>query len=296
MPQISVLANLNHQLGESPVWNSIEQAWYWVDITGQSLNCYRTADKALDQRLFDFKPTYFGFTDTNEMVLTGSAGVFRLADLHAEPILLCHPERHLPGNRFNDGVATPDGDFIAGTLGDGNSASGTAYRCGFARGQLSCTPIQDGYRIINGQAFSPDGQWYYVTDTPTQRVLRYPYDRAQKRLGKAELFYQFSAELDRPDGAAVDRQGNYWIALHGAGTIAVISPAGERIRDILLPISKPTMVAFGGPRLNQLLVTSACQELDAAQLAAEPLAGAILLIDLDADDLGTEPNRINTTA
>ena len=295
MTRISVIANLRHQLGESPVWNSIEQAWYWVDITGQSLNRYRNADQSLDQRLFTFRPSYFGFTDTNEIILTGSAGVYRLAHLHAEPLLLCHPESHRPGHRFNDGAVTPDGGFIAGTLGDGKSASGTAYQFEFEYGQLTYSPIQNGYQIINGQAFSPDGRWYYVTDTPTKRVLRYPYDRTHKRLGKAELFYQFSAELDWPDGAAVDRRGNYWIALHGAGTIAVIAPTGERIRDIQLPTRKPTMVAFGGPKLNQLLVTSACQELDAGQLAAEPLAGAVLLIDLDASDLGTEPIRIKTT-
>jgi sugar lactone lactonase YvrE len=44
-----------------------------------------------------------------------------------------------------------------------------------------------------------------------------------------------------------------------------------------LPVSQPTCVAFGGPQLNQLFITSAYQGLSEATRQAEPDAGNVLV-------------------
>jgi sugar lactone lactonase YvrE len=79
-----------------------------------------------------------------------------------------------------------------------------------------------------------------------------------------------------PDGAAVDTEGGYWCALHGGSRLRRYTPEGALDAEIMLPVSQPTMCAFGGEALDVLYITSARQKLGPAQLAREPLAGSIL--------------------
>jgi sugar lactone lactonase YvrE len=76
-----------------------------------------------------------------------------------------------------------------------------------------------------------------------------------------------------PDGAAIDVDGYYWCAIHGAGRVRRYAPDGAVDRDILLPVSKPTMCAFAGDDLETMYVTSAAEGIEVAN---EPLAGALL--------------------
>ena len=60
----------------------------------------------------------------------------------------------------------------------------------------------------------------------------------------------------RPDGACVDADSCYWIAcVHGSAVIRV-TPAGVVDRLITVLVPKPTMVAFGGPSLSTLFITT----------------------------------------
>ncbi|MDX1472654.1 MAG: SMP-30/gluconolactonase/LRE family protein [Reinekea sp.] len=282
----TVIAKLDMALGECPRWNAQEQAWYWVDILGHRFYRFDTQTDTLETKQYDFAPACFAFTERNHIVLTSAKGVYWLDTFNSAPRLLINPESNKPANRFNDGVTTPDGAFIAGTIGDGSQPQGTAYRLSLTNRTMRSRALQSGYTIINGQAFSPDGRWYYVTDTPNQKIVRYPYQAENGQLGEAELFYQCESD-EFPDGAAIDTEGNYWVAMYGAGKVAVISAQGRRIREIPLPVSQPTMVAFGGPNLDQLLITTAAQTLSDAALAKEPLAGSVLL--LQTDSIGTVP-------
>ena len=60
----------------------------------------------------------------------------------------------------------------------------------------------------------------------------------------------------RPDGAAVDAEGCYWICANDAGLIHRFTPDGRLDRSLAVPVKKPTMCAFGGSRLDTLFVTS----------------------------------------
>ena len=74
----------------------------------------------------------------------------------------------------------------------------------------------------------------------------------------------------------MDTEGGYWSACHGGGRLRRYLPDGSVDRDIVLPVSQPTMCAFGGEYLDELYVTSARDKLSPDQLTEEPLAGSIL--------------------
>jgi sugar lactone lactonase YvrE len=83
-----------------------------------------------------------------------------------------------------------------------------------------------------------------------------------------------AAYTGRPDGAAMDSDGCYWVAGNDGASLLRFAPDGKLDRELNLPVAKPSMPCFGGPELDTLLVTSIVQpgkEDDA-------LAGAVLLV------------------
>jgi sugar lactone lactonase YvrE len=88
-----------------------------------------------------------------------------------------------------------------------------------------------------------------------------------------------------PDGSTVDAEGYIWNAQWGASRIVRYSPKGEE--DFILPlsVSQPTCVAFGGPQMDRLFVTSAHQGLSGEALVAQPEAGNLLVFQTDVQGI-----------
>jgi sugar lactone lactonase YvrE len=79
----------------------------------------------------------------------------------------------------------------------------------------------------------------------------------------------------RPDGAAIDIDGCYWICANDAGLILRFTPEGKLDRQIAVPMKKPTMCCFGGDKLDTLMVAS----IAAGQAADDEWAGATILLN-----------------
>jgi len=56
-----------------------------------------------------------------------------------------------------------------------------------------------------------------------------------------------------------------------------------------MPTSNITNVAFGGPDMTTLFITSAAAELEPEQAASQPLRGSLFKVQTDA--VGLAPNR-----
>ena len=91
-----------------------------------------------------------------------------------------------------------------------------------------------------------------------------------------------------PDGSTVDADGYLWNAEFNAWRVVRYAPDGRVDRVIELPAERPTSCAFGGPNLDVLYVTTASQWMTESELAAQPMAGALLAIEVSVRGL-TEP-------
>jgi sugar lactone lactonase YvrE len=129
----------------------------------------------------------------------------------------------------------------------------------------------------------------YHADTPTQVIHAYDYDAASALPSNRRVFARFTADGDRPDGAAVDAEGCYWIAFYGGGKIVKIAPDGRTLAAYAVPVMCPTMCAFGGRDLATLYVTSARQQRRADELLRLPQSGGIFAMAVDVPGL-PEPN------
>jgi sugar lactone lactonase YvrE len=144
-----------------------------------------------------------------------------------------------------------------------------------------------GMTNSNGLAWSLDGKTMFHADTTSHRIDAYDYDLATGTQSNRRNLVSFEADKTtgtyggRPDGAAIDSEGNYWIAMYEGGRILKLSPTGELLQQVDLPLLCPTAVTFGGPDLRTLYVTSACGGRSADELAKYPHSGKVLAFAVD---------------
>jgi sugar lactone lactonase YvrE len=195
---------------------------------------------------------------------------------------MADPEAHLPDNRFNDGRCDRQGRFWAGTMNDVvREPSGTLYRLDAQRG---CVAQFNGIRTPNSLAWSPDGRVMYFADSRSHVINAYPYDCATGAIGAPKPFFSVDPPAI-PDGATVDADGCLWSALYGGSRVVRITPDGRVDRTIELPVLQPTSCQFVGPALDVLWITTARQRLTEEQLAQQPLAGALLAVEVGVKGL-----------
>jgi sugar lactone lactonase YvrE len=109
----------------------------------------------------------------------------------------------------------------------------------------------------------------------------------QFRQKPADWHYGAGTYLGRPDGAAVDSQGNYWVAMFEGGRILKLSPRGEILQDIPVPAQCPTMPCFGGDDGQTLYLTTARHGRSAQELVDLPHSGCVFSLRVDVPGLAT---------
>jgi len=268
--------------GESPVWHGAEQALYWVDIPARTLCRWTPATgEATSWLAPEMLACAAPMAGSNRWIAGAESGVFQL-ELRDDGQLgfesLAPVSHALPGMRFNDGRCDRQGRFLAGTMLMNMAVSarvGCVYSYQKNNGLMK---LLDGFITPNGMAFSPDGRTMYLSDShpSVQLVWAYDYDIDTGTPSNRRLFIDMNPLPGRPDGAAVDADGCYWICGNDAGLIHRFTPSGKLDRSLAVPVKKPAMCAFGGAGLDTLFVTSIRPE--GIDLSDQPLAGGVFAL------------------
>lgn len=274
MSTAKIVGDGRSRVGESPAWSKREQALYWCDLRGQAVH-------RLDPQTGSQSTTDFDRPVAAPLPLAEDGFAALLSDglWHAKPwgwSLLSAPPDHDERHRFNDATIDCAGRLIAGTMverGFESAASGVLY----AFGPEGWRRLADGFWTVNGLAFSPDGRTIYVSDShpSVSTIWRADYDPASGTMGPRQVFARLDPSGGRPDGAAVDAAGFYWIAAIGGGRLLRYAPDGRLSGEVEVPVRFPTKVAFGGRDRRSLYVTSLQPPTGAA-----PLDGALLQLDV----------------
>ena len=274
---VELLVDAHAQVGEGPLWDEERQVLYWVDILSSLLYIYDPAtgeNRALDVG------QHVG------TVVTRASGGLMLAvregfasfDLETQELtLIANTEAHITGNRFNDGKCDPAGRFWAGTMAYENPTNqGSLYRLDT---DLSVHKIFGDVAISNGIIWSLDHTTMYYIDTLRKNVRAFDYADDTGDISNERVIIEVPEEVGMPDGMAIDSEGMLWVAHYGGSCVSRWNPnTAQLLEKIDLPVTQVTACAFGGPNLDILFITSAAQELDAAELARQPLAGGLFAI------------------
>jgi len=266
---------VKNTLGEGIIWDAASACVWWTDIDGSKLYRYQSEDKQLDHWTTPERLGSFALVSDSEFLICGFASGFAYFNPHSGELQWLEKiEQNNPGTRLNDGRADRQGRFWAGSMVESGDRGAGALYC--LDQQLQVASKVSGLTISNGLCWSPDSTVMYHTDTPSRRIHAYDFDAATGAIANQRCLVRTEKGCF-PDGSSVDAEGYIWNAQWGASQVVRYSPEGEVDFVLPLPVSQPTCVAFGGPRLDRLFVTSATQGFDEQTLSAEPEAGNVLV-------------------
>jgi sugar lactone lactonase YvrE len=286
-------------LGESPLWHPQQQVLYYCDIPGRRLHRFDPASGAAQSWQFESDVASCApIAGSPELVLAMRDGLWRFDPATGRRDALAPPPYDPHQERFNDGKCDPQGRFWVGTIYEPRDpALAALYRYG--GGEL--VRVADGITVSNGLAWSPDGGTMYWSDTKAHTIHAFDFDAASGSLSNRRVFASFAPKQPdqdlavyggRPDGAAVDAEGCYWVAMFEGQRVLRLSPAGEVLQEVKLSVRCPTMPCFGGADLRTLYITTSREKRPADELARQPMAGCVLALRVDVPGLPANSCRV----
>jgi len=275
----ATIISVGNTLGESVLWNVETQSLWWTDIQERRLYRFDWDSQSLTQLALPERLCSFGFVAGSECLIAAFESGFALYDPRDGKVAwLARPELNRPGMRLNDGRVDRQGRFWAGSMAETAANTGKAHLyCVDETGRAHCR--ESGITISNSICWSPDSTRFYFADSPRRTIWQYAFDAASGSISDRRVFVE-TPDGAFPDGASVDAEGFLWSAQWGAGRIVRYAPDGCIERVLEVPASQPSCIAFGGPNLDLLFVTTAREGLKEEALKREISAGDVYVYDI----------------
>jgi len=262
------------QWGEGPIfW---EEHLIYVDIEGHALirlNGETGSEETweMDERIGTVVPMQEG-----GFLCAGDSGIYSFDPDSGTKTNLADPEADKrPENRFNDGKCDPSGRFWAGTISTVKKTGDANLYMLDLQGNLSLKV--PGVTNSNGICWNAEATAMYYIDTPTKKILSYPFENETGSLGEPSLVVDtgMAGWEGSPDGMTIDAAGKLWVAMCHGGTVLRIDPlSGDLLGQVDFACVETTACAFGGPNLEHLFVTTGLHKT-----LEEPDAGMVFVVD-----------------
>ncbi|WP_147918986.1 SMP-30/gluconolactonase/LRE family protein [Ruania zhangjianzhongii] len=254
------------EVAEGPLWH--EGTIWWCDITAGRLHRLDEHGQAqtvvrASWYLSALRPAVGG-----GLVVAADDGVYRLGPDSTAPDSAAPDGAGLggpglgeslgsPGNlpgRFNDAAVAPDGSLWLGAI-SGEDREGMVLRATVDGDRFVFTEAVSGVRLPNGIGFSADGSEMLLIDS--FRYAIYACVVAGGTVVSARPWVRFDPDSGvLPDGWCQDAESCWWLAIWGGRCVVRLSPDGEPLGRLDLPVQNPTCTAFGPVGGNQLWVTT----------------------------------------
>jgi sugar lactone lactonase YvrE len=292
------------ELGESPFWHPTEQMLYWVDIAASKILRANVYMGTVEVWNMPSEPGCIAPAASGGLVIALRHGIFRARDWGGALQRIATLPYDTTRVRANDGKCDALGRFWVGTLDEPKaSRAAELFSIDCRGGRTPQVTRHAGDALTgNGLAWSPDGRTTYWADTSSHVVHAWDFDlqanvlsghRVFQRLPPKPAGWQFdAAPVDgrpayggRPDGAAVDVHGNYFVAMFEGRRMCQFAPDGRLLADFPVPAQCPTMPCFGGEDGKTLYVTSARHGRSATELTAFPQSGCVFAARVEVPGL-----------
>lgn len=292
------------ELGESPFWHPAEQTLYWVDILAKKILRANVYMGTVETWNMPSEPGCIAPAAQGGLVIALRHGVFLAPDWRGALQPLVTLPYDTATVRANDGKCDALGRFWVGTIDEPKaSRAAELFSIDCRGGGAPEVKRHAGDALTgNGLAWSPNGRTAYWADTPGHVVHAWNFDLQANELSAQRVFQQMpskptgwqwdaprenglAAYGGRPDGAAVDVQGNYFVAMYEGQRICQFAPDGSLLAEFPVPAQCPTMPCFGGEDFKTLYVTTARHGRSAAEQAAFPQSGCVFSARLDVPGL-----------
>ncbi len=285
--------------GASPFWHPQQERLYWVDIAHERIWRLHLPSGHAEMWQLAQTPGSIAPCRSGALLMAMRSGILLSATWHNTPQQIAAAPYDPARLRFHASKCDPWGRFWVGTrMDEGEQSDGGLY-CLHKRDRFSPELLRVAGGVVEsgGLAWSPDGRTLYWGDSRRGHIDAHALVRAGQhppQLADAQEFLRTPSSPDdlpveRPQGAAVDSKGNYWIAMLDGARLLCLNPQGKRLASIPTPALRPTGLSFGGRDLRTLFLTTARAGLEAAELTRHPDSGAVFALRVDTPGLPVTP-------
>ncbi|XP_072762621.1 regucalcin-like isoform X2 [Anoplolepis gracilipes] len=287
----------SYGLSEGPQWDHRTQKLFFVDIYNQYIRRLDPATGVVTSAYVDHGPVSVVVTvsGTTDKLVAGSGKDLILVSWDGEQNeknvtfkVLTSIEPSSSDTRTNDGKVDLSGRFWLGTManelngrtGDWGNAPklGSLYRINETlQSEKEITPVT----ISNGLAWNIKDDTFYYIDSPTYQVAAYDYNSNEGTMSNKRIVFDLRKTnmTGIPDGMTIDKSGNLWIAVNGESHVILVNPkTQDLLKMVEIPAVSVTSVAFGGPLLDILYVTTSGYNLTAEERKKTPDAGSVFAV------------------
>jgi sugar lactone lactonase YvrE len=255
MANCTVLVDDGNLCGESPLWDVQHSRLYWVDCLSSKLFSYDWAAKKREIVIENFEVNGCALHVNGGLVLVNNSGVW-LWNTSAVPTLVA-AQVESAKLQLNDCIADPKGRLLTGSFFYSPAED-------YPLGHLFCVEnngtvkiLDDGIHLSNGLCFSPDARTLYFADSVQRTIYAYDYDAEAGKVSNRRVLVNLEATAGLPDGLTVDEEGFIWTAEWYGSCVSRYDPDGRLERRLALPAKQISSLAFGGPDLTDIFITSA---------------------------------------
>ena len=288
VPELRLAIDADTYLGETPVWSVEEQALYWINCEHEPmLSRWEQASGARRDWPMPQRIGGFVLKDGGGAIVVLARGLYDFDFATGE--LTLRVASPLPDHiSLHEVQCDRDGRLWVGAINhrlrDTPELPGGGMLFRLDRDRL--VPEVEGINCANGLAFSPAGDRLYLSDSPKATVECWTLERSTGRLSDRRTFATIAAGDGFVDGATVDSQGGYWATLVYGSAIRRYAPDGRVTDELSLPFGNPTKVAFGGPDMRTLFVTTTRMVGRTGKPnPGQDMLGGIYSVDLDVAGL-----------
>lgn len=266
-------------LGEGPVWDAARECLWFTDIKAQRIHSF---DPATGKHESFPVPAQVGWVlpaEGGDLLAGLQDGLHFFNTVTGQCRFITPIPGEPEGNRLNDACVDSRGRVYFGSMDDGEEASSGKFYRAFQGEIVPFGPAD--ICITNGPAVAPGDTRIFFTDTLGKTILVADF-MDDGALGEVRLFADVGHDFPDAyaDGPVCDVEGCVWTGLWNGWGVARYSPEGTLLEKVELPVANVTKIAFGGPDLKRVYVTTARKGLDEAALAAQPLAGDLFAFDV----------------
>lgn len=272
--QIKPLFKRQCGLGEGVYWHPHDGCLYWVDIKEHRIHQHDPRNNSFKFWQLDGLVTAICATDIGNLLIGYNDKIAQFNPAKGKVEVLWDSKT---GLRMNDGSIGPRGNLWIGQADDEGKGRSKLFRFD-PDGTVDV--METGLQISNGMDWDLSRHCFYLADSPRRVIYVYEYDNDTNQISNRRELIRFSEADGYPDGLVLDSEGHLWIGMWDGHKVVRVSPEGEVVQTIEMPVARPTNCSFGGLDFKTLYVTSACSDVGSDEQLEAP-NGYVFEIDVD---------------
>jgi sugar lactone lactonase YvrE len=272
------LVHSQNTCGESPIWDPEAGRLSWIDTEKPVYTALEPAIGRTESVTTPWLVQAIGRRASGGWIAVIRNGFAFLDANAARGKLLGNPVQGIAHMTMNDGAVGPDGRFYAGSVNVDvlDAPDGCLHRVDT---DGSIETIETGIVLPNGISFSPDGKTMYVTEMWANRITAFDFDGRRGTVSRRRVLIEVPEDEGHPDGLIVDAEGFLWSGHWQGFRVTRYDPDGRKVSHLDVPVPTATCMAFGGPDLDQLYITTGKKGLSPEQIQKYPDAGDLFMVN-----------------